>query len=244
MNEKINITEKEFERIEKYLMGNLSPNELHQFELELQDDSNLQAKVEEVKYLLKGIETASLKSQLNQFHEELVPSKEISKSASTQSRAPIYAIAAVFVALLGLFLFFNTESESEKLFAKHFVPDPGLPTTMGTTDNFKFYDGMVNYKQEDFKTALDKWNPLLEKNPKNDTLRYFIGVAYLANGDDQKAITDLERLLNSEPKSFKNETAFYLGMAYLKLDNIEKARKYLTFSDTDSAKQVLLDIDN
>jgi tetratricopeptide (TPR) repeat protein len=244
MNEKTNISIEEFEQIEKYLLDSLSPEETRKLETKIGNDPVFTAKVEEVKILIRGVESASLQDKLDTYHQRMSSSETVKASQGSGSRIPIYAVAALFIALLGIFWFFNAESDSEKLFAKHFTPDPGLPTQMGTTNDYQFYDGMVSYKRNDFETALSKWNPILEQHPKNDTLQYFIGVAYLAAGEDHNALNRLKELYESKPESFKNETAFYLGMAYLKLDDLENAIKYLTFSETDRAQKVLLEIDN
>lgn len=243
MNNLSNITEEEFERIEKYLLDTSSAEEKQQIEEEISSNTTFAAKVKDVQHLVLGIEVASLKNTMNQFHEELIPSEATTKKPTHRSRAPWYAIAAMLIVLLGLFWVFNNKSDSEKLFAKHFTPDPGLPTTMSENSNFKFYDGMVSYKQDDYKTALTKWNLLLKERPQNDTLNYFIGVAYLANGNEQEAIIQLKKLYLSNPNSFKNEAAYYLGLAYLKAEKTEEAKKYLIFSNTKSAQEVLLDID-
>lgn len=241
-----NISEEEFEHIEKYHLGSLTAEETLRFEKEMDTSVEFAQKAKEVGHLIKGIETATLQGTLNTFHEsfetvQTVDREKNDKSNRAASRIPIYAIAAVLIVVFGLLWFFNSDTPSEKLFAKHFIPDPGLPTNMGEVDNFKFYDGMVSYKQDDYETALKKWNPLLNERPENDTLNYFIGVAYLANGDEEEAILQLKKLITSKPQSFKNEASYYLGLAYLKVENLEEAKKYLIFSDTERAQQVLSD---
>ena len=113
---------------------------------------------------------------------------------------------------------------------------------MGATDNFEFYDAMVNYKQGEYHSAINKWQTLLSSEQKNDTLHYFIGVAHLADGNENEAINYLLELNKNNSNSFKNETAYYLGLAYLKADNVKDAKKYLTFSGTASALKILADI--
>jgi TolA-binding protein len=243
MKKQLNISQEEFERIERYHLGTLSAEANGQFEKEMRTNPTFAEKVVEVSNLIQGVEYATLKNTLDQYHEEIDTSTHNSIPNRNKTRTPLIAIAAVLIVLLGIFWFLNDDSATDTLFAKHFTPDPGLPTTMSETRNFKFYDGMVNYKQEDYETALQKWNLLVEEYPENDTLQYFIGVAYLAHGNEQNAITKLENLYNSNTESFKNETAYYLGLAFLKSENLKKAKKYLTFSDTKRAREVLLDID-
>ncbi|MBL4662944.1 MAG: hypothetical protein JKY22_05185 [Flavobacteriaceae bacterium] len=254
MNTNNDISQEQLEQIDSYLQNSMPEDERTLFEHKLQTDENFKVLFEDIKKLILGIESASLKSSLDGFHNEMIPVKTIDlKSASKKTtsktklspftRIKWYAAASIIV-LLGLFLLKNDTSPSEQLFAQHFLPDPGLPTTMGSEQNFAFYDAMVNYKQGDYSKAISKWQVLTEAGKKSDTLYYFLGVAHLANGNQNDAINYLQNLQDRERNSFQKETALYLGLAYLKADNVEDAKKYLTFSGTVSAQKILSDLKN
>lgn len=247
-NEHISL--EELETIERYLDDSLSDNERLQFEQKLKDDPTLKGKVEDVKQMILGIEGASLAQQLDSFHDDMVPVRSLDTSSNSGSLKAArqklirYIAAAAIIVAVGVLWVQNQGSTTQKLFAKHFTADPGLPTTMGATANFEFYDAMVNYKQGDYRTAIEKWQAQLPSQPKNDTLQYFLGVAHLANGNETQAITYLQQLSQASQNSFKNETAYYLGLAHLKADNVEDAKKYLTFSGTESADQILSELND
>jgi len=244
------ISPEELEAIEQYLDGSLPENDRLEFEQKIVDDPSFKAKVEDVKQMILGIEGASLAGQLDAFHDEMVPvhafvTSSRSKSAKKGRLQMIrYVAAAAVIVAVGVLWLQNQGGSNQRLFAKHFAADPGLPTTMGSTENFEFYDAMVNYKQGDYKTAIEKWEVLLQTQTKNDTLHYFLGVAHLANGNEEEAIDFLELLSESAQNSFKNESAYYLGLAYLKADNVKDAKKYLTFSGTESADQILSELND
>lgn len=251
MNSKNNISQEQLERIERYLAHSLSPEEHQKFESEIQNDPNLKQQVEEVQNLILGIESASLKQELDAFHEDMVPVRSLDHSGEQNTlklkrfrKIIRYVAAAVVVMGFAGYLLINSNPTSEKLFAKHFVPDPGLPTTMSTSDDFEFYDAMVNYKRQEYELAIDKWEALYQANRKSDTLSYFLGVAHLANGNEKDAIDYLESLSGVAQNSFEIETNYYLGLAHLKAGNVEEAKKYLTFSETERAYKVLSDLDN
>ena len=253
MNPNNNITQEQLERIERYLHDTMPDEQRRQFEHQLNTDEEFRLLVDDIKVMLLGVESAALKSNLEQFHDEMVPVKTLehqpaSKTAARLKRTRIKMIkfmaAAAVIIFLGTFWLESRSSSTDRLFAKHFVPDPGLPTTMGATENFEFYDAMVNYKQGEYKIAISKWQPLLSSEQKNDTLHYFMGVAHLANGDQKEAINYLQKLTDNGSDSFKQETAYYLGLAYLKADNVDDAKKYLTFSGTESARQLLSELND
>ncbi len=239
------ISQQDLERIELYLDRSMPDLEKNTFENELQTNDTLKQKVEEVQLLLEAIETQSLKEKLDEFHsgQDLTPIKSIAKSKTTPLF--LYAIAASIVILISVGGFWvMNQNSNQKLYSKYFNPDPGLPTTMSASNNFEFYDAMVNYKQEEYSIAINKWSELHDTAPENDTLNYFIGVSYLANKNAEKAISYLETVAQNPESTFNNDAYYYLGLAYLKIDNLEFAKKYLTFSRTDNSKTLLSELND
>lgn len=243
MNNSENISQERFERIEQYLEWKMSVDERSRFESELTTDPQLAEQLEELRVLILGVETASLKDKMEAFHTDLTPVKDIASGGGNRSTLIWrWSIAAILIVAFGLFWMLKSDNDYEKLYAKHFSPDPGLPTTMSSTANYEFYEGMVNYKQGDYKTALSKWETIRDDAMGMDTLHYFRGVAYLAKGDPDNSIKYLQPLWNMEDNSFSAETAHFLGLAYLKIGDIEEAINYLTFSKEESAKEILSEI--
>lgn len=241
MNKDSKITQELLETIERYLNDTMAVDEKIEFEKSLQENETLQQQVKDIEVLLAGIETASFRSKMNEFHsqmEEEIPVRSISYSNRTNSRL-FYAIAASAVILLGIFWVFNPSNSNEKLFNEYFLVDPGLPTTMGSTDEFSFYDGMVNYKRKEYDKALEKWNLLLPQKSDNDTLNYFIGVAYLAKGNLDEAIPFLEKVTTQKESMFLGDTFYYLGLSNIKSDNKEKAIEYFKKSTHPEAQKIL-----
>ena len=242
MKDNSNISQELLEIIERYINGSMTSQELKDFNQLLELDSEFKIKVEDIKTMLIGIETQSLKEQLDSFHEDLPKNKIKAATNNNKVRflnlSKITAAAAIVIAI-GSIWFFSTP-ENENLYANYFKPDPGLPTTMSRTDNFDFYDAMVNYKHGDYKMAIDKWSLLQEGKPENDTLNYFLGVAHLANKNVSDAIPFLERSIEAEDDFiFLDEAYLYLGLAYIKEGNIELAKKHLNSSETKTAKTIV-----
>ncbi|WP_452225789.1 hypothetical protein [Lacinutrix cladophorae] len=246
MNPNTNITEKEFENIERYLSGSMSPEARKALELKLKNNSALLHYFNEHKIMQEAIETQSLKEQLDIYHSGISADKTLKNNHIKVISFPFKKMiaAAVLIIALGSFWFINLSSNNEKLYTQYFKADPGLPTTMGETNNYDFYNAMVNYKQGDYTLAISKWEKLLNTKPKNDTLNYFIGVAHLANKNEKKAILYLSKVTNNTLGSFTNEAYYYLGLAHLKADNMELAKKNLTFSTIDNSKKILSKLNN
>jgi tetratricopeptide (TPR) repeat protein len=235
-----NISQEEFEKLESYAMGTMDSSNTDLFEAELETNSELKNQLQEVRALIIGIESAVLKDKLNDFHEELNPVHNLVSSPVNSRRILKWAAAAIFIVAVGFLWMLNSGSENEKLFAKHFKPDPGLPTTMSSNSNFSFYDGMVDYKRGDYTSAIQKWEDLVatEQSP-SDTLNYFLGVAYLANKNAPNAIHYLEATLQQDKSMFQKETYFYLGLAFLKQNEMESAKHYLGLSGLEASEAIL-----
>lgn len=226
----------DFELIERFYIGDLSDTEAADFAQRRQTDAQFEAEVQDYLALMEGIETAALKAQLDDYHQGI--SKETNNLKLNFKRLSIAAAVILGVTILAFLLL--KPSEPEVLFAKYFEPDPGLPTLMSQTNDqeYQFQNGMVAYKQGDYDKALNNWEKLEDKNT-NDTIGYFIGVAKLADGDDEGAITYLLPLAEKESQSFSSETYHYLALAYLKNGQTELAKKYLNLSSLEASKQLL-----
>jgi len=239
-----NISQKDFELIDRYINNDLSENEKIDFENRLNSDSKFKQHFKEQLLLSQAIEEQVLTGKLNEFHKEAT-----TKVISINNNSSFYrklAVAASIAILIGIggFLFLNKPTNNEKVFATYFKPDPGLATTMGTTTQFEFLDAMVDYKQGNYAKAIKKWEPILKYNPTNDSLNYFIGVAYLADENEKSAIKHLIPVTKNSNSVFVKDAYFYLGLAYLKSGNLELAKKNLIFSEENVGKQIIADLEN
>ena len=219
----------------------MSPVDLKAFETQLENNPEFEIQVNDTITLLTGIENQSLKEQLDEFHKDIQkqPSQKKSPKILYLQFRKMVAAAAIIIAL-GSFWFFNQNS-SDTLYSKYFTPDPGLPTVMGNTANFEFYDAMVNYKQGDYKIAIEKWEALASKN---DTINYFLGVAYLANKNETSAILFLEKSTQNKDFLLVNDAYYYLGLAYLKDGNTKMAKENFKKSSVENSKAILYELED
>ena len=232
-----NWTPEEQDLFEKYLLEGMTAREKAEFESRLQSEPDFRAQFLIFRKMFRAVEEAGLRRKVADFHripEEDTQLKRLSAN-SYRSYFRMAAAVALLIALGGLW-FLVAPGPNEKLYQEYYSPDPGLPTVMGNSANYAFYEAMVDYKQGEYQLALEKWEKLRSKQPENDTLNYFLGSAYLASGDADRAIPFFDRVLSSDPGAFQNESAFYNGMAHLKNKQIAAARKYLEQSASEKGR--------
>lgn len=212
----------------------MTTDEHEVFAKEIESDALLQEQVEQYKLLIEAAETAELQSRMNEFHETIASSAITAESekGSSGKRIQLYrfAAAAAVILLVGLGVRFwlPQASSSDKLFSQFFEADEGLATPMSAVDTYQFSKAMVSYKSGDYDQAIAGWEALLPESPANDTLNYFIGVSHLANGNTEKAIGLLESASKVTDSAFSSEIFWYLGLAYLKNEESDRAIDYLS----------------
>ncbi|MEL6918483.1 MAG: tetratricopeptide repeat protein [Bacteroidota bacterium] len=234
------ISQEQQATFERFLMNQMHPKEATVLKNELEGNPKLKKQFEDFKALFLAIEEEGLRKVLDDFHNTLP-----SENPSEKKYFHFYRIAAGIAILMALGLwFFNRQSPNERLFNTYFTPDPGLPTVMGTQNNFAFYDAMVDYKQGNYDTAIKKWDKLLLAKPNNDTLNYFLGVANMAKGDIDPALYFLQETLKDEQSKLRKDALYYLALAQLKNDDLEKATKNLKMLSTAKSRELLEKLEN
>lgn len=218
-------------RIESYLDNSMATSEKIKFDQELLSNPELASKTEEIRLLQIGIQEAILEKKLETFHQPAA------KVVAIKSPAKKWLVAAVTIAVVltaGWFLFLKKEPH-EKIYAAYFRPDPGLPTTMSSSEAYQFDKAMIDYKNGDFQKAIDSW----KTQPGNDTLNYFIGLAHQSLGQYNEAINRLSIISIDSAKPFYKEACWYLGLALVKDKQYLKAIPFIENSDHPQKNELL-----
>ncbi|WP_308990594.1 tetratricopeptide repeat protein [Mariniflexile litorale] len=245
MKDNSNISPELFEAIERYINGTMEPDELKDFNDYLKIDSEFKTQVEDIKMILLGNKTQSLEP-LNTFHEKKADTETLTFNPK-KLRYLFFSKTAITTAIIIAIssIWFFSRSPNKKIYATYFKPFPALSMPIDSKNNYEFYDAMAHYKYENYDLAINKWEDLRNKKPNNDTLNYFLGVAYLANKNIDRAIPFLEKTIEipNVNFSFLQNAYYYLGLAYIKNGNLNLAKKYLILSNTDASKEVMKKLD-
>ncbi|HRH37038.1 MAG TPA: hypothetical protein PK760_01760 [Flavobacteriales bacterium] len=206
-----------FEAIEAYVLERMSVTEREAFELRMSTDASLRAEVELEKENIRAVELGGLQRALKQV------AAEENNTKSTSGWGWFKYAAAVAVLIIGALWWTMRSSPNEALFAEYYHADPGLPVAMSATNDAAFADAMVSYKEGHFEQAHAAWFKLFSQDPTNDTLRYYIASADLAQGDARGAIPMLESIAQEPNSTFHAKAQWFLLLAYVKVDDQGKA---------------------
>lgn len=209
MNEFEEISQHDFERIERYLLNQLSEQDRNLFEGELNHNPVLNFEVERQRQLMQAVEVGALREELKSISSKYKGNRVVS------IRTWLSAAAAVLIAIGAFWWLMGKVGSSDDLYAQWAKPDPGLAVPMSSSTEYSFYDAMVDYKNEQYELAIQKWQPQLLTDADNDTLMYFIGAAYF-NQQKFTEAGDYYRLVRKNTaSSFYHKAGFYLSlMAY------------------------------
>jgi len=241
MHKEKSINEEDFHLIEAYLDGELDDLKASEITRRLYEDTDFKDAFEEIKAMRIDLETAFMKKKLSEFHQDIEIESINSEIQPNKKKLSFYIlpVAAVLIISLGLFWLLKPNS-NKQIFNQYYSPDPGLPTVMGEQSNFEFFDGMVNYKREEYSQALSKWIELLKENPQNDTLNYFIGMAYMASDKDANAVTFIDNVINNQESEFWEDAQYYKALYLLKIEDTDAAIDLLNGLTENPDAQALL----
>lgn len=166
-------------------------------------------------------------------HENHRPLKERLQNLDRKQKKKkpwvLYAAAVSILIAIGL-LFYDTQTDYQKLYATHFEPYPNVISLTTRSDSIREENTEIAfelYRNRQFKEAAAEFQEVYSSNPK-EYVHFYYGVSLLANGDIEEGIRVLESLSrNEEHSDFTTVANWYLGLGYIKLEQPEQARYYL-----------------
>lgn len=224
-----------FEAIEAYVLDRMSAEERAAFEQRMASDAALREEVELEQENIRAVELGGVTRILRSIAAE---DAAIGNGTAKGGWKLYMKYAAVAAIILSATIWLLRPSANERLFAEHFVADPGLPVAMGATADPAFADAMVSYKEGKYAEARTKWSPLLQAEPMNDTLRYYIASAHMAEGDARAAEPMLEALANESASVFHAKAQWFLFLAHVRSGATAKAQAIPLDADTAYGERV------
>jgi len=224
---------KKIELIERYYNENLSPEELDFFNEQLVKDSVFAEEVKQFDFVFKGIDAVrsqELKQQFIAYEQKYLAKNKKSRFMQfATSQFSVAAVCSVFL-LIGstLFLFTNSNSNSEVLYSQYFEPYPNViaPTTRTLNQDLSdVYIAMSEYDAMNYSKAIVAFDELLDHSGLKNEILFYKAVSLMSSGNHKAAKAQLE--LMTEYGEFKNQRKWYLALASLQLEEFKETEHLL-----------------
>ncbi|HTO14362.1 MAG TPA: tetratricopeptide repeat protein [Edaphocola sp.] len=238
-----NIKQEEWDLITNYLQLKDEKEQAKIWNEDLAQIPNIDEKVIYILNVSEQIEDSIRLYKIKEFNKQIPAEKEIPKVRISKKKGFIWYTSAAMIALLiGSIWFINNLNSPERIFNRNFVPDIGLPLKMSAKNNYQFDEGMLDYKQGQYKAAITKWETAFKETPNNDTLNYFLGVANLAIGNSKTSLEYLEKQDHFENSAFTEDAVYYSALAKIKEGKVEEAKILLKNNPSKRSNQLLKEL--
>jgi len=236
--------------IEEYLLGQLSPEELVQFQKRLSEDKDLRNAVELERILMNQVINdgeQALREKMRNIHNEHSKIK-INKSKNiipmSKKLFPIISVAATLLILVGAFFMFQNSDtgldqtdglgkylNSKDTYTQSLVSSFGTRggTTPAEEEKIKKLKTIFNLiGKGDYKQAKPILDSYIAEYPEDEDAKYAKAKIYLDQADYGNAIVWFMKVRKSENRELRNESEFYYGLCHFMIvDGDTEAKKVL-----------------
>jgi tetratricopeptide (TPR) repeat protein len=215
------------ERLDQYLDRALPEDERYQLELELRQNAALRAELEALQLARQAVVSHGLRARVRRLHPDLM--SELAPATPPDARVvalPRFrpnpwlrrVAASVLLLLVGLGGYWWTRADADRIYDATFTPYH-LPVARGQASALSPIDSL--YQAGRYGAVADRYRAATRPTPRD---RFLAGVAYLQLGRATEAVAAFEALRAvADPLRFKEETDFYLALAYLRADRPDAA---------------------
>lgn len=139
-----------------------------------------------------------------------------------------YGVAMVFFVGIVSVLYWGRETANAKLFAEYYQMYPNIASSVrGELTEGKLQDALQQYDAGDFKTAITRLQEILATEPDNAAANFYAGVSCLKVEESERAVADLQRTIALNDAKFSEPAQWYLALAFLQQNDLEKTRTTL-----------------
>lgn len=211
------MTQENYNRLEKYLSEQMTPKENEEFLNDLRNDKELCEEVQTTALMIKVLKENQAKQDA-EIIEEVLASKKKAKIITIVRRT--LSIAAMIILVFGVTTLWNRQSDTDALFEQYYVsPEVSSPRSAdGDAVKQELNNLFIRMGTEKDITPIINRLQTIHDNIVADNEEY------------------------DEYKYSQNTIDWYLALAYIKVENLEKAKELLKplvdNGDEDAAKLI------
>jgi tetratricopeptide (TPR) repeat protein len=215
------------ELLQRYYDGTISGAELSKVEILLKEEPELVAELQQIRNVemaLHGLGVGHLRDEMTQWEKEMNLEK-------TKGRTiPLYfmlSIAAVGLLLIvaGIFLFFPENASNQQLYTSYFTPYEDMISVRGDEETVLLNEAMSAYNEGNYEAAtprLQRYAALTDARPE---IHLYLGISLMQTNQDAAALESLK--ISLDQPLVQQQAEWYIALAYLKQDDMDRARQQL-----------------
>ncbi len=219
-----------FELLEKYIEGEVTPDEKKSVRLLIKTDPEFQKEYK----LRLGINNAIKEKNIMQLRYKLsmIHDQEITKNKGNVIRHifkrnwHLAAASITILILIGSFLISNLNAPGpDNLFKQYYSPDAIFTARSSElSENLDLTTGLQKFQKQNYIEAIN----LLKNVSDNIVSEYYLGISYIETNQFLKAKYTFNKLTERDSNLFTEQAEWYKGLCLLKLKELPEAKALFT----------------
>lgn len=219
--------------IEDYLCGELDESLKNSFEDEIINNQNLSSEImlfNEIDEAIREKDVMNLRSSLKTISKDL----DGNEVRGLRNIIPYrlnkkfwYAVAASIVVLIGSDVILHIHSNNiPKIYSEFYQPaefSPIITRSATNPEDLVFNEALTMLSIKEYDKALKLFSDILNKDNKNSAVNFYVGTIYQMKELYAYAIESYKTVIEDGNNLFTEQSNWYLGLCYIKMDQRDKA---------------------
>lgn len=217
------------DKIDRYLSGDMTPEERQTFEAALQQDAELRQAVNLHEDIHQGINyhfQTDLKNRLK-LEEKEASRQGQSHLGNRRWFTIVLGVAASFALVLGAgYWYIASQISPTELYYAHYQPYPNIINPVersGTAPQDQMGRAMMAYEKGRYDVAITLFEQ--KGNDLETPYKFYLALSLLEVGESGRTVNLLEEVVASDDETFFLPALWYQGLAYLRAKRTEEARE-------------------
>ncbi|MEL7005246.1 MAG: tetratricopeptide repeat protein [Bacteroidota bacterium] len=213
------------EKIDAFLNGELSGEDLRNFELALEQNEELQDEVElhrDIQRVMADKDSLELKNQLIEIAKQ--PMEGSKMSVSRYLYLSIAATVVLFISLV--FVLQNGSKTEEELFESYYMEYP-VPGKLRGNNDVNTYDEAIRlYEEGKYLQSINAFQSEFSKDSTNHLVLIYLGNSYLKTQQWGSAIQTLEQI--PENSRYVYDAYWFTALSKIREKQVDSAKQLLS----------------
>ncbi|HMQ00556.1 MAG TPA: hypothetical protein PKC24_12305 [Cyclobacteriaceae bacterium] len=217
-------------KLDEYVRGKLSAEEREEVELLIKQNPDIKKEVDTLKVIRAGIT----------LHERQAIKKHLQQIEPEARQFKWWYVAAAIVPLLLLSIWYFYPVSSENIYYAYYSSYPNYEAGISRNENTTT-DGrtaaFINYEKTNYEEAAAQFLMILERNPDDNSVKFYLALCYLELNLTGMAADYLNAVMNDTQSTYREAAHWYYALTQLKLGNKVEAKEALTALENNGSYQ-------